>query len=79
MSTKPCVLGVLGGSGFYKLQGLEIVAQRHVHTPFGEPSDRLLEANVGGRRAYFYPAMGAAIRCCLPRCPTAPTSLLCAP
>ncbi len=35
-------LGVIGGSGFYKMEGLEILEERRVETPYGAPSDKLV-------------------------------------
>ena len=36
------VLGVLGGSGVYDVEGLEDARWERVDSPFGEPSDALL-------------------------------------
>ena len=32
-------IGVIGGSGLYNMEGLTDIEERHVSTPFGEPSD----------------------------------------
>jgi 5'-methylthioadenosine phosphorylase len=42
------VLGVLGGSGLYDVEGLEDIAERRVSTPFGAPSDAVLSGRVKG-------------------------------
>ncbi len=49
-------IGVFGGSGFYSL--LEDVREIKVDTPYGAPSDSILLADVGGRRAAFLPRHG---------------------
>jgi len=38
---RPIRIGILGGSGFYAMEGLSNVEERHVSTPFGEPSDAI--------------------------------------
>ncbi len=47
------VLGVIGGTGLYSMDGLEGVEQRSVPTPFGEPSAPLVTGRLGGRRVVF--------------------------
>ena len=32
-------LGVIGGSGVYHMQGVSVVAEHVIETPFGKPSD----------------------------------------
>lgn len=41
-------LGVIGGSGFYKMEGLESVSQIEVETPFGKPSSPVTIGNLEG-------------------------------
>lgn len=41
-------IGIIGGSGFYKLESLEGKAVREVHTPFGSPSTCPVEGTLGG-------------------------------
>ena len=36
------MLGIIGGSGFYEIEGLEDVESVAVETPFGATSDRLV-------------------------------------
>ncbi len=59
---KSVVLGVIGGSGVYKMDGVEYTKEHLVSTPFGEPSDAILEANIGGRRVFFLPRHGRGHR-----------------
>jgi 5'-methylthioadenosine phosphorylase len=62
------VVGIIGGSGLYDIDGLEDKAWRKVHTPWGEPSDDLLEGTLGGVRCVFLPRHGRGHR-------TSPTHL----
>ncbi len=55
-------LGVIGGSGVYQMTGVELVKEHHIHTPFGEPSDAVVEAKIDGRTAYFLPRHGRGHR-----------------
>ena len=52
-------LGVLGGSGLYEMEGLRDVRELDVDTPFGKPSDVLVEGTLeGGTRLLFLPRHG---------------------
>lgn len=42
------VLGVIGGSGLYDMEGLENVREEHLQTPWGEPSDALRFGTLAG-------------------------------
>ncbi len=50
-------IGVIGGSGFYRL--LEDVYGLRVETPYGPPSDEVAIGTVGGRRVAFIPRHGS--------------------
>src|SRR5438552_14377816 len=52
------VIGVLGGSGLYQIDGLVDVAWRRVASPFGEASDELCFGTLGGTRVAFLPRHG---------------------
>lgn len=52
------VIGIIGGSGLYDIDGLENKAWRRVSTPWGDPSDELLEGTLGGVRCVFLPRHG---------------------
>jgi 5'-methylthioadenosine phosphorylase len=56
------VLGVLGGSGVYDVDGLEKRERRRVDTPFGMPSDDLLFGEIGGVKLVFLPRHGRGHR-----------------
>ncbi|MBV9117302.1 MAG: S-methyl-5'-thioadenosine phosphorylase, partial [Acetobacteraceae bacterium] len=52
------VVGIIGGSGLYDIEGLEERAWRHMTTPWGEPSDALLFGVLAGVRCVFLPRHG---------------------
>ena len=52
------VIGIIGGSGLYDIDGLEDKEWRQVATPWGEPSDRLLFGRLAGVRCVFLPRHG---------------------
>lgn len=56
------VLGIIGGSGLYALEGLERVAEHTVDTPFGAPSDNLIEGWLGDTQLFFLPRHGRGHR-----------------
>ncbi|MGH7270929.1 MAG: S-methyl-5'-thioadenosine phosphorylase [Polyangiaceae bacterium] len=51
-------LAVIGGSGFYAMPGLEDPRAIAVTTPFGTPSDAIVEARLAGARVLFLPRHG---------------------
>jgi 5'-methylthioadenosine phosphorylase len=46
-------IGIIGGSGLYKMPGLENARELHVKTPFGDPSDALVIGTLEGKRVIF--------------------------
>ena len=52
------VIGIVGGSGLYDIDGLEEKAWRQVATPWGAPSDALLFGRLDGVRCVFLPRHG---------------------
>ncbi len=52
------VLGVIGGSGLYQLPGLEHVEEVSAHTPFGNPSDKVVRGRLGDTTLLFIPRHG---------------------
>jgi 5'-methylthioadenosine phosphorylase len=56
------VLGVVGGSGVYELEGLEGARWEKVESPFGTPSDELLFGELGGMPLVFLPRHGRGHR-----------------
>jgi 5'-methylthioadenosine phosphorylase len=56
------VIGVIGGSGLYELDGLTDVRWRRVRTPFGDPSDEYCTGVFEGRPVVFLPRHGRGHR-----------------
>ena len=56
------VLGIVGGSGLYDLPGLTNVEWRTISSPWGEPSDQILHAEVDGLPIRFLPRHGRGHR-----------------
>jgi len=52
------VIGILGGSGLYQIDGLVDVEWRRVASPFGDASDELCFGRLGGTRVVFLPRHG---------------------
>jgi 5'-methylthioadenosine phosphorylase len=62
---KDAVIGVIGGSGLYEMEGLEDVRRVRVETPFGNPSDEYVTGLLNGVRLAFLPRHGRG-HCLLP-------------
>jgi 5'-methylthioadenosine phosphorylase len=56
------LIGVIGGSGLYEMEGLEGVEERRVETPFGAPSDAYIVGSLAGRRVAFLARHGRGHR-----------------
>ena len=56
------VLGVIGGSGLYEIEGLSGREWRRVDSPWGEPSDELLFGELHGVPVRFLPRHGRGHR-----------------
>ncbi len=56
------VLGVIGGTGLYDIEGLESRRSRRIDTPWGEPSDELMFGEIDGVRLVFLPRHGRGHR-----------------
>jgi 5'-methylthioadenosine phosphorylase len=52
------VIGIIGGSGLYNIEGLEETRWEKVVTPWGEPSDELLTGRFAGVKVVFLPRHG---------------------
>jgi 5'-methylthioadenosine phosphorylase len=52
------MIGVIGGSGVYQIDGLEGAEWRRVRTPWGDPSDEILFGTVDGVPMAFLPRHG---------------------
>ena len=56
------VLGVIGGSGLYAMEGLEDLEEHAVETSFGAPSDAIVAGRLGDTRLLFLPRHGRGHR-----------------
>ena len=48
-------LGIIGGSGLYKIDGFEKTRWKKINTPWGNPSDEVLIASLKNEEIYFIP------------------------
>ena len=55
-------IGVIGGSGLYDMEGLEVREERRVETPFGDPSDVFVLGTLEGREVAFLARHGRGHR-----------------
>ncbi|MBM4262345.1 MAG: S-methyl-5'-thioadenosine phosphorylase [Deltaproteobacteria bacterium] len=56
------MIGVIGGSGLYHMDGLADVSEVEVDTPFGKPSDVLVRGKLGSAQLVFLPRHGRGHR-----------------
>ena len=56
------VIGVIGGSGLYEMEGLTAIEHVIVDTPFGKPSDEYITGMLEGVRLVFLPRHGKGHR-----------------
>ena len=56
------IIGVIGGSGLYEMEGMTEVSQVTVDTPFGRPSDEYVTGTLDGVRMVFLPRHGKGHR-----------------
>ena len=49
----PVEIGILGGTGFYEIEGIESIEEVKVETPFGKTSDAFIIGSLEGRRVAF--------------------------
>jgi len=56
------VIGIIGGSGLYSIDGLMNTRWETVESPFGAPSDQLLMGELDGQKLVFLPRHGRGHR-----------------
>ena len=56
------VIGVIGGSGLYEMDGLTAIERVRLDTPFGAPSDEYLVGMLDGAKLVFQPRHGVGHR-----------------
>jgi 5'-methylthioadenosine phosphorylase len=62
MSQQQRIIGVIGGSGLYEIEGLTSIEEVAVETPFGAPSDKLIVGRLGDVKLVFLPRHGRGHR-----------------
>jgi len=62
MEDRDQVIGVIGGSGLYEMEGLSEVESVLLETPFGAPSDTYIKGVLDGVRMVFLPRHGRGHR-----------------
>jgi 5'-methylthioadenosine phosphorylase len=55
-------IGIIGGSGLYKIEGIKKVKNISVTTPFGSPSDKFVSGTLDGKEVVFLPRHGTGHR-----------------
>jgi len=55
-------VGVIGGSGLYEMEGLRVVEEREIETPFGTPSDPFVIGEIDDVRVAFLARHGRGHR-----------------
>lgn len=56
------IVGVIGGSGLYQIEGIQGVKEVAVKTPFGDPSDKYITGTLEGTKVVFLPRHGRGHR-----------------
>lgn len=56
------LVGIIGGSGLYQMEGLQDAEEHRLHTPFGEPSDAIVTGTVYGVGVAFLARHGRGHR-----------------
>ncbi len=55
-------IAMIGGSGLTSIEGLRVIEELDIDTPFGKPSDKIVIAEIEGRRVAFLPRHGRGHR-----------------
>lgn len=56
------IIGVIGGSGLYEMEGMSDISQVKIETPFGDPSDEYVTGVLNGVKMVFLPRHGRGHR-----------------
>ncbi len=56
------MIGIVGGSGMYEIEGLRLLEVRRIETPYGSPSDGFRLYDFEGQRVLFLPRHGVGHR-----------------
>ena len=49
---------IIGGSGVYAIEGIKIIDELDIKTPFGSPSDKIVVCDIDSRKTAFLPRHG---------------------
>jgi len=52
------MIGIIGGSGLYRMEGLKVYNEEQIKTPFGDPSDHYVMGELEGKDVVFLPRHG---------------------
>lgn len=61
-TSNPVRIGVLGGTGLYRIDGLKNLREVQITTPFGDPSDNITIGSLNGTEVAFLPRHGRGHR-----------------
>jgi len=53
------MIGIIGGSGLYAIEGIVMKKAKKITTPFGKPSDAYMIGEIAGREVVFLPRHGS--------------------
>jgi 5'-methylthioadenosine phosphorylase len=56
------IVGVIGGSGLYQMEGLKKIREVEIKTPFGRPSEKFIKGTLGETELAFLPRHGKGHR-----------------
>lgn len=56
------IVGIIGGSGLYQMEGLRKIREVEIKTPFGRPSDKFISGVLGKTELVFLPRHGKGHR-----------------
>jgi 5'-methylthioadenosine phosphorylase len=56
------IIGIIGGSGLYSIEGLKDIREKKLKTPFGDPSDTYIKGELDGTTVVFLPRHGRGHR-----------------
>ena len=62
MANIPIRAAVIGGSGFYQIEGLAGIEELRIDTPYGPTSDAIVSGELDGQRVAFLPRHGVGHR-----------------
>ena len=51
-------IAIIGGSGVYKFDSVQLVKEHQIDTPFGSPSGKISEVKIGDATCFFLPRHG---------------------